>query len=134
RVRKAFFDRLERADNQVLAKRFEFGPSQLEVQMFWTRGIRRQKGQVHLGFQGARQLYFGLFGGLLQALQDHFVLGDVDALVFLEFRNEIIDDLLVDIVPAQVGVTVGRDHLDDVFAYFKNRNIEGAAAEIVNRN
>src|ERR1019366_5198310 len=38
---------------------------------------------------------------------------------------------LVDVVAAQVGVAVGRLDLDHTFAHFENRDIEGAATEIV---
>src|ERR1019366_8149097 len=58
-------------------------------------------------------------------------LGEVDAVFLLELADDPVDDALVDVVAAQVGVAVGRLDLDHAFAYFENRDIEGAATEIV---
>ena len=38
---------------------------------------------------------------------------------------------MIDVVAAQVRVTVRRLHLDDALANFENRNVEGAATEVV---
>src|ERR1039458_5467507 len=45
-----------------------------------------------------------------------------------------VDHALVDIVAAQVRVAVGRFHFHHAFAHFEDRNVERAAAEIVNRD
>ena len=41
---------------------------------------------------------------------------------------------MVDVVAAQVSIAVGRLYLDYAVAHFENRNIEGAAAEVVDRD
>ena len=41
---------------------------------------------------------------------------------------------LVDVVAAKVGVAVGRDDLDDPLADLEHRDVEGAAAEVVDRD
>src|SRR5262249_13785195 len=56
---------------------------------------------------------------------------EIDALLFAEFGGDPVDNALIDVVATEVGVTVGRFHLDDTFADFEHGNIEGAAAEVV---
>ena len=59
-----------------------------------------------ISVERARQLDLRLLGGLLQALQGHPVLGEVDPLVALELLDQPVDDALVEVVAAEVGVTV----------------------------
>src|ERR1041384_7539818 len=77
------------------------------------------------------ELVLGLLGGVFQTLNHHLSLGHVQARVLLELGNEPIHQQVVDVVTAQVRVAVGGDHLDDVVAHLENRDVEGAAAEIV---
>ncbi len=49
----------------------------------------------------------------------------------LNSANEPVDDALIEIVAAQVGVAVGRFDLDDALADFEDGNVECAAAEVV---
>jgi hypothetical protein len=58
----------------------------------------------------------------------------VDALVLLELLEQPVDDPLVDVVAAEVGVAVGRLDLDDALADLEDRDVEGAAAEVVDRD
>ena len=44
------------------------------------------------------------------------------------------DQQIVDVVAAEMSVAVGRDDLEDAFVQLEDRNVEGAAAQIVNRN
>ena len=52
----------------------------------------------------------------------------------LNSLTDPIDDALVDVVAAEVGVAVGGLDFHDAVADFKDRDIEGAAAEIVDRD
>ena len=67
----------------------------------------------------------------LQALQRHPVLAEIDALALLELGDDPVDDPLVEVVAAEVRVAVGRLHLDDALADFEDRDVERAAAEVV---
>ena len=80
------------------------------------------------------QLDLGLLRRLAQALQDHLVLADVDAAVLAELGDQPVHDAQVDVVAAEVGVAVGRDDLDHVLADLEDRDVEGAAAEVVDRD
>ena len=96
--------------------------------------IGGQEGEVDFGLQGRAELDLGFFGGLLQALDDHFVAGYINALVSFELGHKVIDDALVDVVAAQMGVAIGRNNLDHVFTHLQDRDVEGAAAEVVDRD
>ena len=58
-------------------------------------------------------------------------LAEVDALVLLELVEQPVDDPLVDVVAAEVGVAVGGLDLDHALADLEDRDVEGAAAEVV---
>ncbi len=49
----------------------------------------------------------------------------------LELGDDPLDDALIEVVAAEVGVAVGRLDLDDAFADFQDRDVERAAAEVV---
>ena len=51
--------------------------------------------------------------------------------VFLNSADHPVDDPLIEIVTAKMRVAVGRLHLDDAFADLENRDVERAAAEVV---
>ena len=76
------------------------------------------------------QLDLGLLGRLLEALQRHLVVGEVDPVVVLERGDEPVDDALVPVVAAEVGVAAGRLDLEDALADLEHRHVEGAAAEV----
>ena len=95
---------------------------------FWSAVM---KGRLMLGFHGRGELDFRLLGGLLQTLQRQAVVAQVDALLFLELVGEVIDDPFVEILAAQECVAIGRFDLEDAVADFEDRDVEGAAAEIV---
>ena len=88
-------------------------------------------GQVDLGRDRRGQLDLGLLGGLLEALQGLLVLGQVHPLVALELAQQPIDDPLVEVVATEVGVAVGRLDLEDAVAQLQDRDVERAAAQVV---
>ena len=90
----------------------------------------RDVGQVDRGLGRRGQFDLGLLGGLAQPLHRHLVLGQVDAVGVLELLDQVVDDPLVPVVAAQVGVAVGGLDLDDALADLQQRDVEGAAAEV----
>src|ERR1035437_9315444 len=108
-----------------------FRPGQLKIEVLRPGRVGRDEGEVDLALERRRQLDLGLLGGLLEALHRHRVLREIDPLVLLELREQPVDDPLVDVVAAQVGVAIRRLHLDDPFPHLEDRDVEGPAAEVV---
>ena len=121
------------APDDVFHHRLQLGARQTLHQVLRAAGIGGDEGQVDLGLHGGGELDLGALGRVAQTLQGHFVaLGaQVETFVLLELVDQPVHDALVDVVAAQVGVAVGRLHLDDAFADFQDGDIEGAAAEVV---
>ncbi|ACO33777.1 NAD-specific glutamate dehydrogenase domain protein [Acidobacterium capsulatum ATCC 51196] len=124
---------LNGALQNVLDELLQLGAGQLLHQVLGAGCIGGDEGQVDLGFKRGRKLDLGALGGVLQALQGHFVaLGaQVEAFVLLELVDEPVHDLLVEVVAAQVCVAIGRLHLDDAFAHFENGDVERTAAKVI---
>jgi len=74
---------------------------------------------------------FAFSAASFEALEGLLVLAEVDALVLLEFGQQPVDDALVEVVAAQVGVTVGRLDLEDALAELEDGDVERAAAQVV---
>src|SRR3546814_6364697 len=91
------------------------------------------EGQVDFGRLRGRQLDLRLFGGFLQALERELVAAQVDAFVLLEAVGEIFDELAVEILTAEEGVAVGRVHLEYAVANLEHRDVECAAAKVIDR-
>src|SRR5207249_6402427 len=99
-----------------------------------ARLIRRDEREVHLGLHRRRKLDLRLLRSFLETLEGLAVVPQVDALILLELLDEPIDDPLVEVVAAEVGVTVRGLHLEDAFAELEDRDIERSAAEVVDRD
>ena len=99
-----------------------------------TGSVCGNEWQRNFGFLHAGQLALGFLGRLLEPLQRHFVAGKIDPLVLFKLVDDPIDDPLVDVVSTQMRIPVRRLHLDDAFAHLEDRNIERAAAKVVDRN
>ena len=100
--------------------------------MFGAGGVHGDVGQVHFGLLAAGKFDFGFFGGFFQALQGHHIGFQVDALVFFELGNDVVDQALVEVFTAEEGVAVGGEYFKLFFAVqignFDDGNIEGTAA------
>ena len=102
--------------------------------MLGAAGVGGEVGQVDVGLGGRGQLDLGLLGGLPDALQGHLVLGEVDAGVCLEVLDDVLLKQHVDIFAAAGGVAVGGLDLEHAVADLQNTDVEGAAAQVVDRD
>ena len=107
---------------------------QLHRQVLRAGRVGGDERQVDLGLHHRRELHLRLLRRLAQPLQRHAVLAEIDAVALLELVDDPLDDALVEVVAAQVRVAVGRLDLDDALADFEDRDVERAAAEVVDRD
>ena len=98
--------------------------------MLRAGGIGGDVRQVDLRFHHGGEFDLGLLRGLAQTLQGLAVGAQVNALVLLEFIRSPVDDLLVPVIAAQVGVAVGGFDFDHAFAHFQDGHVERAAAQV----
>src|SRR6185437_9065146 len=114
----ALLARTHRPLNDVFHHGLELCPRQLLYQVLRSAGIRGDEGQIDLCLHGRGKFDLGALGCITQTLQRHLVAlaAKVETFVLLEFVNQPVHKLLVDVVAAEVRVTIGGFHLDDAFA------------------
>ena len=98
--------------------------------MLGAVGVGGDKGQVDFRFQSAGQLDLGPFRRIPQALQSHAVVAQVNAGFLTKLANQPIQNFLVEVVAAQVGVAVGGFDLKDAVAQLQDGDVKGAAAQV----
>ena len=123
-------DRGDDALEQVGGQLVELGAREAHVEVLGTGLVGRDERQVDLRLLRGRQLDLRLLAGLVEALQGHRVVLQVDALGLLELAREPVDERLVEVVAAEVVVTRGRLDLEDAVADLQHRHVERAAAEV----
>ena len=132
------FQRLDGTVNQVFYQAFQFRASHFDVHVFRTGRVCSDVRQVNVGLLSRRQFNLRFLSGFFQALHGQRVVAQVNALIFLELINEVVDQTSIEVFAAQVGITVGRQNFKGFFAInfvdFDNRDIESTTTEVVNRN
>ena len=96
--------------------------------------VRGDEGQVDLGLGRCAQLPFGQLRGFLQPLQSHGILAQIDAFLFHEVIDEVINDPLVKVVATEMGVAVGGQNGENPIDDFQDGNIKRAAAKVEHRD
>src|SRR6266704_3641994 len=125
---------LHRAVQQVIHHLFEPRAGELLLHVNPPTSARGDERQVDFRLHHLRKLDLGLFRRILQPLQRHLVLAQVDVVLLLELIDQPVHDSLVDVVAAQVGVPVGRLHFYNARPDFQHGNVKRAAAQVVHRD
>jgi hypothetical protein len=106
--------------------------------VFRTGRICSDVRQVNVGLLSGRQFDFRFFCRFFQALHCQRIVAQVNALIFLEFFNQVVDQTAVEVFTTQVGITVGSQNFEGFFAVnfvdFDNRNIESTTTQVINRD
>ena len=132
RVVDSLAARFHGAFHQVGGQLVKLCTAEREVQMFRTRSVGSDEGEVDVRGSRGRQVNLGLFGGVLQTLQGHLVLLQVNARIFLlEFVVDPVDDDFVEVVTAEHGVTVGGLHAEHTVIDFEDGDIERTTTEVI---
>ena len=89
---------------------------------------------VDVGGSGAGKLFLGFLGLLADALHGDHVAGQVDAVLAGKLFQQPVGHPVVKVVAAQVVVAAGGQHLHHAVADLDQRNVKGAAAQVVDHH
>merc|ERR1719213_405651 len=89
---------------------------------------------LEAGLVGRRERALRLFDFLAQLLQRALVLGHVLASLLVKDLDEMLHDALVEVFASQVRVAVGRNNLEDAVVNREQRDVERAAAKVVDKD
>ena len=117
--------------NKISSHSFEFCTSQVHIQMFWAISACGDERQVNVGAHNTGQLDFCFFSSLTQTLHSHFIGRQVNAFSFLEFINHPVHDFLIEVIAAQMSITIGCFYFKYTVANVQNGYVEGAAAKVI---
>src|SRR5215831_3279816 len=81
-----------------------------------------------------REMLLGGLGAAQDARHGLGLIGHIDAMLELEVLQHMLDDLVVEVVAAQVIVPMACDHLDDPSLDAHDRRIEGSPTKIVDQD
>ena len=129
-VLERLLDGADGALDEVVRDLVELGARERELEM--ARAVARECDERQVDRRRLRggELDLGLLGLVVQPLQRHRVLREVDALLALELGDHPVDDGLVEVVAAEVVVARGRLDLEDAVAQLEHGDVERAAAEV----
>ena len=101
----------------------------------WPSAPAAKNGRLISVVNAARQLDLRALGGVLEPLQRHAIAAQVHAVVLLgERREHVLDDRVVEVLAAEERVAGRRAHAEHAVVELEDRDIERAAAEVVDRD
>ncbi|ROW02352.1 hypothetical protein VSDG_02455 [Cytospora chrysosperma] len=130
-VLQGLLDRLDGPADKRVDHLLKLSAGELQVDVLGARGISSDEGQVDVGLQRGGQLDLGLLSSLTDTLDSHAVAGQVEPRGLLEVLDHVAHEVDVEILTAQVGITVGGLDLKDTVLDLQDGDIESTTAEIV---
>ena len=114
----------------VHAKLLELGTRHVDVEVFtFGEGIA-----VDFGLMGRREGSLGLFALRSESSQRTVVSSDVNAGLLLELRHAEVDQDVVEIFTAEMGVTIRGLHFEDAVLNGEERHIKSATTKVENEH
>ena len=127
--------RLDGALHQVVHQLLKLGACQAADKVLGHSVHRHDVREVDFRTRCAGQFNLGLLSRLLQSLKGHGVFAQVQPAVFaLELVHEPFDDGLVEVVSAQVGVSIGGQHFKDAISKLEDADVVGSSTKVKNHN
>ena len=110
-------------------------PAQLLLQVEGlARLAREDEGKADLGLRQRGKLNLGLLRRILETLQRHVVLSQVDTVLLCKLDRQPLHDAGVKVLAAEEGVSTRRKDVKDAFADLQRGDIKGSAAKVVDRD
>ena len=133
-IAKCFAARLDGCADKAICQLLEFSASKGSYKVLGNTIYGHNVGEVNLCRGAARKLDFSLLCCLFQTLHSHRVFAEVDAVFALEVSSQPVDNNVVEVVTAEVGIAIGRFNLKHTVAKLQNRDIEGTTTKVVHSN
>src|SRR5215475_1846843 len=102
--------------------------------MLRTSRVRRNEGQIDLGLCRRREFDLRFLCRFLEALQRELVATQINALFFLEFIGEIVDEPHIEVFAAQERIAVRGLHLENTIANLEDGHVKRATAKVIDRD
>ena len=130
-VLEAAFDGTDGALEEFVAKLLHLGAGEVLADVLGPAGVGGDERQVDFVLLRAGEGDLGLLSLLLDALECVGLFAQVHTLLAFEFIENPVNDPVVPIVAAKMGVAIGGFDFENTVADFEDGNVERAAAEVV---
>ncbi len=99
-----------------------------------ARRTSGDEGKIDIGGEHAGELDLSLFGRLNKALGAHLIGRKVNSVLTLELSDHPVNDAVVEIITAQVGIAIGSFNFKHAVTQLKDGHIERTAAKVEYEN
>ncbi|ROW05767.1 hypothetical protein VMCG_05263 [Cytospora schulzeri] len=130
-VLEGLLDGLDGPADERVDHLLKLSTGELQVDVLGAGGISGDEGQVDVSLERRRQLDLSLLSSLTDTLDSHAVAGQVESGGLLEVLNHVANEVDVEVLTTEVGVTVGRLDLEDTVLDLQDGDIESTTTKIV---